>query len=389
MRSAFGNARERVSRYGDPVFGCVFAFAWLTGVVSGGTPARQPDLTVWSVCGLLITAPFVWRRRAPLVVGVLVYGAGTALALAIPGRTLPIAMVLASLLAAYTLGTHVAPRRAVPVIAAALVVLAVASAVHHSDSGVAGDVLVPLLFCAAPYAVGRLIARLGHDRSSLQALTVQLEAERQDLARAAVIEERARIARELHDIVAHSISVMVVQAGAAEQFIDPAGRAGPPIEAIRVTGQQALVEMRRLLGILRTDDTAMLTLAPQPGLAGLDHLIDTARHSGLTVTVAVHGEQPRLPPGVDVAAYRLVQESLSNVRKHARTDAAALTLRFDAEVLDIDIADNGVGSSSAGTATGHGLIGMRERVTLYGGQLECGPQRAGGWRVHARLPLSG
>lgn len=366
----------------------MFAVLWLTGVVSGPIPSGHRDLAVFAVCGLLITVPLAWRRRAPVLMALVVYSAGLALVF-LQSADVPIGMVVASLVAGYSLGHYTTSgRRSWLTLAVALAALAITN-VPHNDSGVAGLVLTPTAFLLVPWAVGRLVARLRAERGALHRLTLRLEQEQEDVARTSVLEERSRIARELHDIVAHSISVMVVQAGAAEQFVEPTSRARQPLEAIRTTGQQALIEMRNLLGILRSEGTTQLTLAPQPGLGNLDALVDAARRSGLDVRVAIHGEQVSLPPGVDVAAYRLVQESFSNIRKHARAGSAALTVRYEPHCLTIDVADDGIGSHESASVDGHGLIGMRERVSLYGGRIECGPRTEGGWRVHAQLLLAG
>lgn len=373
-------------RHLDDLAAGLFALLWLTGVVSGPVPADRRDLAVFAVCGLLVTVPLAWRRRAPMSVALVVYAAGLAQAY-LRASDLPIGFLIATIVTAYSLGAFSpAGWRSRLTLAVVLIAVTVTD-VPHNDSGLAGLVLTPALFLLLPWAAGRLVTRLRSERVALQRLTIRLEQEQEDVARASVVEERARIARELHDIVAHSISVMVVQAGAAEQFVDPSSPARQPLQSIRTTGQQALVEMRHLLGVLRTDDTGM-TLAPQPGLGSLDVLVDAARRSGLEVTVTVTGTQVPLPPGVDVAAYRLVQESFSNIRKHARAHCTTLTLGYERRCLMIDVADDGVGASPIASIGGHGLIGMRERVSLYGGRLESGPAPTGGWRVQAQLPLT-
>lgn len=372
-------------RHGDALFAGLFAAFWLSGVVGGDVPEGASDVTVFIVCGLLVTVPFAWRRRVPAATALVVWSAGTVLAL-LSTADLPIGFVLACLVAGYSLGAYAVRWRSWLALAVGLTALSIAN-VRHNDAGAAGLILTPIVFLVAPWAVGRLVTRLRAERSALRRLTLRLEREQRDVARASVLEERARIARELHDIVAHSISVMVVQAGAAEQFVDAGSRARAPLAAIRTTGQQALVEMRHLLGILRADDPTGLTLAPQPGLGNLEQLLETARGSGLALTVREQGEPSPLPPGIDVAAYRLVQESLSNIRKHACARSACLSLRYATSCLTIEITDDGDGGRSRTGQPGHGLIGMRERVALYGGRLECGPRGEGGWRVWAQLPL--
>jgi signal transduction histidine kinase len=213
----------------------------------------------------------------------------------------------------------------------------------------------------------------------------QRAAELEEQARSAVAEERTRIARELHDVIAHCVSVMTVQAGAARLLLDEdPERAREPLLAVEETGRQTLAEMRRLLGILRRDMVPGLN--PQPGLADLDALLERCERAGLPVKLAVEGKREPLAPGMDLAAYRVVQEALTNAIKHAGPARAEVTVRYDEHALALDIADDGQ-AHPAGAGHGHGLVGMRERVTLYGGEFHAGPRSGGGYAVHARLPL--
>jgi signal transduction histidine kinase len=217
---------------------------------------------------------------------------------------------------------------------------------------------------------------------------VEVEVAAAERTMTAVLEERTRIARELHDIVAHSMSVMVVQAGAAEQVVDDdPERAREALRQIRSTGTGALAEMRRMVGVLRDPDEAGL-LAPQPGLAGLEALVEDARGAGLPISLSVSGEPRELPAGLDLAAYRIVQEALTNVRRHARSaTTVTVELNFGEDDLSIDVTDDGRGAVS--TEGGHGLIGMRERAQLYGGRLRAVAQPDRGFHVTAHLPLAG
>jgi signal transduction histidine kinase len=221
-----------------------------------------------------------------------------------------------------------------------------------------------------------------------------------------VAEERGRIARELHDVVAHSVSVMVVQAGAARRTLAASPeQAATALGQIELTGRQALVELRRLLGLLRDDEAGDADLAPQPSLAHLESLAAAAREAGLPVEVAVEGEPQPLPAGVDLSAYRIVQEALTNSLKHSGPGRARILVRYGVHDLRLEIRDDGPagngqrkGQASAfgrqpadsprrERRAGHGLIGMRERVALFGGTLETGSLPGGGYRVAARLPL--
>ena len=216
---------------------------------------------------------------------------------------------------------------------------------------------------------------------ALRARARQTEA----LAREAVREERQRIARELHDVVAHSISVVGLQVQVVRRRLRPDQAAeAADLAAVETTIRQAMAEMRRLFGVLRAEDDEA-ALAPQPGLAELDRLVEQTRAAGLPVELTVEGERAPLPPGVDLAAYRIVQEALTNVRRHAGAHTARVALRFAPDHLELCVDDDGRGGGHG--AGGHGLVGMRERVALYGGRLEVGPRAGGGFRVRAWLPV--
>jgi signal transduction histidine kinase len=211
------------------------------------------------------------------------------------------------------------------------------------------------------------------------------EREREESAEAAVALERARIARELHDIVAHSVSVMVVQAEAADEMLTLGApeRARVPIERIQRIGREGLVEMRRLLGVLRHDTSP--AFAPLPGIPALRPLADDVSATGLPVVLTIEGEPRELPAGVDISAYRIVQEALTNAIKHASASKVDVHLRYGDE-LELEIVDDGVGPVRRGE-DGHGLVGMRERVALYGGTLSVGTAVGGGFRICATLPF--
>ena len=225
---------------------------------------------------------------------------------------------------------------------------------------------------------------------ALEARAALLERERGEHARLAVAEERARIARELHDVVAHHVSVMVVQAGAARRILTKQpDAASDALNDVERTGRQALTEMRRMLGVLRSDERAD-GLVPQPSLDQLETLIDQVRDAGLRVELEIEGARRPLPAGVDVNAYRIVQEALTNVLKHAGVASAVVRVRYAPTSLDLEVVDDGRGAAAAiltGTDGGQGLLGMRERVLLHGGELEAGPQLSGGFRVRARLQI--
>jgi signal transduction histidine kinase len=244
------------------------------------------------------------------------------------------------------------------------------------------------VFFGLAWALGKTLRwrQLRGDR--LEARTVELEAAREQQVRAAVSEERAQIARELHDVVAHSVSLMVLQAGAARQAFDQQPeKARESLLSVEATGRAAMSELRRLLGILRkpgdSDD-----LTPQPSLRHLDLLIGQMREAGLQVELEVLWDNEPVPPGVDLAAYRIVQEGLTNVLKHSAPCRAWVKVRSQPAAVEVTVANDGAPRQTPnGAGTGHGLIGMRERASLYGGTFEAGPRPGGGFSVRARLPF--
>jgi signal transduction histidine kinase len=215
---------------------------------------------------------------------------------------------------------------------------------------------------------------------------VRLEREREEQARLAVVEERGRIARELHDVIAHGVSVIGVQAQAGPHLVGDPQRVVGVFRAIESSGRDALVELRRLLGILRSGDE-QLAIGPQPGLSSLESLVEQVRASGLPVELRIEGEPVHLPAGIDLSGYRIVQEALTNVIKHATDAAAEVVIRHRTRALELDVIDDGHDRPASRNGAGHGLIGMRERAALYGGTLEAGTRDGGGYAVRARLPF--
>jgi signal transduction histidine kinase len=236
------------------------------------------------------------------------------------------------------------------------------------------------------YLIFGVSVALGYSTRLRHAHIAQLEERNRLLAREAALEERNRIARELHDVVAHGVGVMVLQATAGSRVAgrDPA-RAAAALDVIQDTGRQALDSLRRVVGVLRTDTDAELELQPQPGLDQLEVLVEEVRRAGIPVELRVEGERRRLPQGVELSAYRVVQESLTNVLKHARATSAQVTVDFGASQLGLEIQDDGDGGGD-GASGGHGVAGMRERVQLYGGELRAGRGERG-FRVSAHIPL--
>jgi signal transduction histidine kinase len=347
------------------------------------TPWPQVPITT------LLAGAVVMRRRAPAATFVIAAAAGLwALAAnAASGADIALLVLL------YTVAAYRPRRLSIPALLICLVGGAAAMA-FWTPEPVGGPLFDRLVGGAVLFGGTSLLAWVLGDSmryrrgyyAALEDRAARLEAERDAQAKVAAAAERARIARELHDVIAHHVSVMVVQADGARYALRSDPRTTETaLGAIAGTGRQALTEMRRLLGVLRTaGDQA--ELAPVPGLGELRELLDQARAAGLAVTYTLSGTPRELPEGAELAAYRVVQESLTNTRKHAGLAAsAAVTLRYEPDGLIVEVTDDGI-ATPAGDSGGHGLAGMRERIGMYGGTVEAGPQAAGGFRVVARLP---
>lgn len=257
---------------------------------------------------------------------------------------------------------------------------------REGAGGIGQNIASNLILSTIVWAVAWLISSRVRTTRALRARAAHLEAERETLAAAAVAEERARIARELHDVVAHSVSVMTVQAGGVRRLLtEGQTREQEALVAIEETGRRALTEMRRMVSVMRSGDEAA-ALEPQPGIATLSRLADEVRDAGLPVTLTVEGQDRAVPAGVDLSVYRIVQEGLTNVLKHAGPAHAWVNVAVGADAVELVIEDDGAGTGRANGA-GHGLVGMRERIAVYGGELETGARAGGGFRIRALLPL--
>jgi signal transduction histidine kinase len=241
-------------------------------------------------------------------------------------------------------------------------------------------------FIALSWTVGFVLSRRATQARELAERAGRLEREHAEAAERAVADERQRIARELHDVIAHSVSVMTVQAGAVRRLLLPEQeKEREALETVEATGRDALTEMRRLVGLLR-EQGAMPEFSPQPGLGSMDALLETVRSAGLPVELDVDGDPRELPAGVDLAAYRVVQEALTNALKYGGTAHAWVALHWREGELELEVSNDGRGDGD-GSGGGHGLAGMRERVALYGGDVESGPRDGGGYVVRARIPI--
>jgi signal transduction histidine kinase len=341
---------------------------------------------------LLLAVPVVFRRSHPVgaFAAAIVLGA-----LQVLLDLRPTAADLAIVILLYTLAAYTPRRTSVAGLAICLAGSATAVArwmpgqLSVLDAIVVGSIIFvgPSLIA---WVLGDSVRYRRAYYAALEDRAARLEAERDAQAQVAAATERARIARELHDVVAHNVSVMVVQADGASYALDTdPGKAKEALAAIASTGRQALAEMRRLLGVLRRDDDGTDPgRAPLPGIAQLGELLEQTRAAGLPVTLTVEGVPQPLPDGAALAAYRIVQESLTNTRKHGGPQATAqVTLRYLEDALVLRITDDGQGPVTLPDGAGHGLNGMRERVAIYGGWVQAGPRPGGGYHVTARLPF--
>src|SRR3954467_680303 len=341
----------------------------------------------WAVIGLIECAalPLALRSRWPLAV------LGVTLAAAVAGDLLFGGLQLAGpVIALYTVARHHDRRVSLTAAAVCALALAVSAASRAAENPFFAIAIYLVL--AAAWAIGDNVRRRHAYLTRVQAREAAIEEEQQARARVAVAEERARIARELHDVISHNVSVMVLQAAAgADVFGTHPERAREALDSIEAAGREALAELRRLLSVVQAPAGDESDLAPPPGLTRLPELVERVRATGLDVSVTVTGDARALPAGVAFSAYRIVQEALTNTLKHGHAAAARVDLSFGEDTLDVQIVDDG--TATAGPAPsprrGHGLIGMRERAAVFGGELRAGPRSEGGFAVRASIPLDG
>ena len=361
----------------------VFALAVIVVTQAQAWTHDDHSHTRTAVLALLTAGPLLFRRRAPFVAPLVAAAGGIAFTLVDPSGAYDTStLFFVLLLIAWAAGSLPDPRQALTALTAVLVT---GWLVMYRAPGLPlSEVFWVTLPIGGVFALSAAAAR--HSERARRAEERALRSEEE--ARRAVDEERSRITRELHDVLAHSVSVMTVQASAVRRLLKPEQeRERQALLTVEETGRQALAEMRRLVGIMRTDADRP-ALAPQPGLGTLPELVEQVRQSGLPVELTVEGTPVKLPAGVDLSAYRIVQEALTNTLRHAGPAHAWVAVRYAGEDVEIEVANDGK-SENAGDGGGHGLIGMRERVALCGGELESGPRPGGGYKISARLPVAG
>jgi signal transduction histidine kinase len=360
----------------------------VSGAVLGRDRTDGPEGPLWfDVLAILaIVLPLLARRRFPFGAPVAM-GVAAALTSFVDQTVVPYDGVtfLVGCAALFLVGSLRDRSQAVAGLAVAEGILAVV--VHNDPRSGVGNFIVGSIIFTIVWAIAFGVGRKSVEADEAKERAARAEGEREERARSAVTEERARIARELHDVVGHSVSVMTVQASAVRRLLRPEQqREREALLIVEQTGREALAEMRRMVGVLRRPEEAP-ALAPQPSLEHLGKLVEQAREAGLPVELRVEGEPLPLPAGVDLTAYRLVQEGLTNALKHARAERAEVLVRYSDGDIEVTVSDDGRGAGS-GDGGGHGLVGMRERVAVYGGDLEAGPRPEGGYRLRAKLPLA-
>jgi signal transduction histidine kinase len=346
-----------------------------------------PDGPLWFdvIASTVYLIPLFFRRRYP-------FGAPAAVAVIIAATSFidtglvsdQFSMFLSGMVVAFLFGMLREPTQAY---AGAAVLAGTIAIVAHNQGDHPGDFIFPTIVFSVFWIIGFFLGQKLREGAEAKERAERLEREREEQARLAVAEERARIARELHDIVGHSVSVMTVQAAGVRSLLRPdQEREREALVIIEQTGREALAEMRRLVGVLRRPEEGP-ALAPQPSLEHVERLVSQAREAGLPVQLRVEGDPVQLPAGVDLTAYRLVQEGLTNAIKHARAEHAEVLVRYGGGRVELTVSDDGRGDGD-GVKGGNGLVGMRERVSVYGGELEAGPRPEGGFRLRATLPVT-
>ncbi len=369
----------RAVNWRPPLLDAVIAavFVAMTAAEAAFNPSVTSPVEHLAVAGLAMAA-LAWRRRAPLVVAALVVASNLLINPAGEFSTL-----LSLVLVCFTVGAETKSPRNYLGLGLALVPFLVVSVIETFEPS---DLAAALVFFVGPWTVGVVLSGRIASADEAVARAARLEREREAEAARAAAEERTRIARELHDIVSHSISVVTIQTQAVRRRLGPEHAAeASDLAAVEATAREALAEMRRLFGVLRTEGESV-SLAPQPGLGELERLVRQVGSGDMQVRLRVEGEPVPLSPGIDLAAYRIAQEGLTNAVRHAGASEAQVLVRYSPQRLDVEVEDNGRGLV-ANANGGHGLVGIRERVALYGGTVDLGSSPSGGVRLAVSLPI--
>jgi signal transduction histidine kinase len=363
------------------------AIAAMLELVFGRNSPGAPPTTLWFALPAVavIVLPLFARRRFPFAAPAAYWLLATALTF-VDGLLIPFMVSLfpVGLASAFLLGNLRDSRQAWTGLA--IVLGGITTVVYNIPGHATPELLfIPVDF-GISWAAGFALRERAEQAEAAEVRATQAERDREAAARIAVAEERARIARELHDIVAHAMSVMVLQVGAVRHKLpEVLEEDSEALRRVEQAGRTALAEMRRLLGAMRRDGDG-LELAPQPGLDGLDSLLENVGRAGLPVRLHVDGNRSPVPRAIDLSAYRIIQEGLTNSLKHARASHADVTVRYRPNELEVEVIDDGAGAAPS-DGLGHGLVGIHERVKIYGGEMNAGTAPAGGFILSARLPL--
>ena len=378
----------------DLIVAAVVAVLAVVDVASTSAEALRGDRAADGLAYALVIAgavSLVWRRRSPITV----LGIVTVAVIGFWLRGYGALLSVLGLPPLFAVAAHAENRRrawwAMGVACASLMLTACLSVLDRPGGFAYLQALSVVAFLVGAMAAGVLIRNRERIFVDTERRAAEAESDRLAEAQRAVVRERSRIAREMHDVVAHGMSVVAVQAAAGREIVhtnpDKAAEVFARIEAV---GRESLTELRRMLGVLRDSGDDEASLSPQPGMADIADAVSQSSATGVATELVVDGRQQPLAPGVELAAFRIVQESLTNVRKHAGAGAAAtVRISYEPDILVIEVADDGRGAATslAGVGTGNGLIGMRERVEIYGGQFSSGPRHGGGYIVRAVLPI--
>ena len=387
MSGLWRRLRMTSARPRDRAFALILFAGAEIEVLSAGHSDAPLGLLLLAAAGY--TLPFAIRRDHTLAAVSIVIGSVIAESALLTDATRYFVPFLSAMLFSYSAGAYLEGR--IAYVGLAIMAGGILTVTMLSPAQIAGDYIFPTSFGAISWLAGRGVRTRTRLTEELHEAALREEEAHELQALRAASDERRRLAREMHDVVAHSVSVMVVQAGGARRILerDPE-RAVAAAAQIERTGREALAEMRRLLGVLhRDEDDEHGARAPQPTMAGVRALVERAREAGLPVELHVEGERRSLPAGLDLAAFRVVQEGLTNALKYADHAPTDVHVRWGGRALELEILDRGPGPARErmGGDGGHGLVGMRERVKLYGGELEAGRRRGGGVRIRAKLPL--
>jgi signal transduction histidine kinase len=377
------------ARHGFDVVIALLAVAGMLELILGRDSADAPRTTLWftvPAIGLLVL-PLLARRRFPFAAATAFWLLAAILSF-VDGRLFAFAesLFLLGVAVAFVLGNLRDPVQAR--IGLAVVVTCAAVVVYNLPGHSTSELLFTTLVFGVSWVAGFALRERAEQAEEAKLRAAQAEREREAAARIAVAEERVRIARELHDVVAHAVSVMVLQIGAVRHKLsaETLEQDKEALTHVEQAGRTALAEMRRLLGAMRRDGDGV-ELGPQPGLDGLESLLEDVRRAGLLVRLHVEGEPFPLPRAIDLSAFRIVQEGLTNALRHARASHADVSLGYRPDELELQVLDNGTGTTTT-NGLGHGLVGIRERVKIYGGEMSAGTAPEGGFMLTARLPIA-